>query len=216
MTHATYQGHLPDGSGIQRHSAGGLYPCVIYQHQCGSVRKHGVLRGVVDTGPVFPEQESAEAFADLLNQMAFLHNHCDHAVELRLKLALNEFAPFAEVLSEHHDRAALILSMHALTYNGHPQVVSSLAAIGYYLWRDQKYLAHAVMPETKPAPQEPTPRKIAAKEIRIGDNVRVGGFKVTVQRITIEPHYVWIAGYGYGRTLAPDEGVELMSRKSSV
>lgn len=41
MTHRTdtYQGHLSDGSGIQRHSAGGLYPYVIYaQHKGGSMR----------------------------------------------------------------------------------------------------------------------------------------------------------------------------------
>lgn len=30
-----YQGHLNDGSSVQKHSAGGLYPYIIYAKQCG-------------------------------------------------------------------------------------------------------------------------------------------------------------------------------------
>lgn len=38
-----YQGHLADGSGIQKHSAGGLYPYIIYAKQCGDKLRYGVL-----------------------------------------------------------------------------------------------------------------------------------------------------------------------------
>ena len=38
-----YEGHMPDGSSIQRHSAGGLYPYVIYAQQCGPVLRWGFI-----------------------------------------------------------------------------------------------------------------------------------------------------------------------------
>ena len=38
-----YQGHMSDGSSIQRHSAGGLYPYVIYAQQCGPVLRWGFI-----------------------------------------------------------------------------------------------------------------------------------------------------------------------------
>ena len=40
---STYQGHLNDGSSVQKHSAGGLYPYIIYAQQCGDALKYGVL-----------------------------------------------------------------------------------------------------------------------------------------------------------------------------
>lgn len=39
-----YQGHLPDGSSVQRHSAGGLYPFVIYARQ----RAERLVYGYID------------------------------------------------------------------------------------------------------------------------------------------------------------------------
>jgi hypothetical protein len=38
-----YQGHLADGSGIQKHSAGGLYPFVVFAKASNSVISYGVL-----------------------------------------------------------------------------------------------------------------------------------------------------------------------------
>lgn len=38
-----YQGHMPDGSSIQRHSAGGLYPYVVYAQQCGNAMRWGYI-----------------------------------------------------------------------------------------------------------------------------------------------------------------------------
>ena len=40
---STYQGHMPDGSSIQRHSAGGLYPYVIYARQSGESLRWGYI-----------------------------------------------------------------------------------------------------------------------------------------------------------------------------
>jgi hypothetical protein len=38
-----YMGHLNDGSSVQKHSAGGLYPYVIYARQKGAALSYGVL-----------------------------------------------------------------------------------------------------------------------------------------------------------------------------
>jgi len=39
---STYQGHHPDGGGVQLHSAGGLYPYVVYA-QGADVLTYGVI-----------------------------------------------------------------------------------------------------------------------------------------------------------------------------
>lgn len=41
MSH--YQGHMADGSGIQKHSAGGLYPYVIFAQQQGPALRWGYI-----------------------------------------------------------------------------------------------------------------------------------------------------------------------------
>lgn len=38
-----YLGHNADGSSIQNHSCGGLYPYVIFAKQCGDKLRYGVL-----------------------------------------------------------------------------------------------------------------------------------------------------------------------------
>ena len=39
----SYAGHLNDGSSVQKHSAGGLYPFIIFAKQCGDALRYGVL-----------------------------------------------------------------------------------------------------------------------------------------------------------------------------
>ena len=39
----SYQGHLPDGSSVQRHSAGGLYPYVVYAREVACATVWGVM-----------------------------------------------------------------------------------------------------------------------------------------------------------------------------
>ena len=41
-----YQGHLPDGSGVQRHSAGGIYPFIPF----GKQTEHGINWGLIMPG----------------------------------------------------------------------------------------------------------------------------------------------------------------------
>lgn len=38
-----YQGHLSDGSSIQKHSASGLYPCVIYAQETPTGLQYGLI-----------------------------------------------------------------------------------------------------------------------------------------------------------------------------
>jgi hypothetical protein len=38
-----YQGHCTDGSSVQKHSAGGLYPYIIFAKQCGDKLRYGVI-----------------------------------------------------------------------------------------------------------------------------------------------------------------------------
>jgi hypothetical protein len=43
-----YQGHLADGSSVQKHSAGGLYPYVLYAKETPD----GVKWGIITTGGI--------------------------------------------------------------------------------------------------------------------------------------------------------------------
>lgn len=57
----TYQGHLPDGSGIQAHSAGGLYPCVLVAHEtAGGLRWSVILPRGTQTPAWFSYEQAAE------------------------------------------------------------------------------------------------------------------------------------------------------------
>jgi hypothetical protein len=43
---STYQGHLPDGEGVQKHSAGDIYPVIIIHYGDGSARWVDQRRGL--------------------------------------------------------------------------------------------------------------------------------------------------------------------------
>lgn len=50
-----YEGHLNDGSSIQKHSAGGIYPCVLYvQHS-----KYGIITPDNQEGTLYESYEAA-------------------------------------------------------------------------------------------------------------------------------------------------------------
>ena len=77
MSAALYQGHLADGSSIQKHSAGGLYPLVIVGQQTLSF---GVCWGVMgpDGEPPFQLWMDYDAAVDeavdiLARRAALLH-----------------------------------------------------------------------------------------------------------------------------------------------
>jgi hypothetical protein len=39
----TYQGHMNDGSSVQKHSAGGLYPYIIFAKDTSNGLRYGVM-----------------------------------------------------------------------------------------------------------------------------------------------------------------------------
>ena len=57
-----YQGHCTDGSSVQKHSAGGLYPYIIFAKQCGDVLRYGVIKPTGDD-VLLTTHESAVDFA---------------------------------------------------------------------------------------------------------------------------------------------------------
>lgn len=52
-----YAGHLPDGSSVQKHSAGPLYPCVL-------VLRDGTLGGKYDHGVISPRNQEPLWFSN--------------------------------------------------------------------------------------------------------------------------------------------------------
>lgn len=57
-----HQGHLPDGSSVQRHSAGSNYPFVVYGQETEAGLMFGVMgsSAVVDTGPIYSAAKACE------------------------------------------------------------------------------------------------------------------------------------------------------------
>lgn len=43
MTSATYQGHCADGSSVQKHSAGGIYPYIVFAKDTPRGIRYGLL-----------------------------------------------------------------------------------------------------------------------------------------------------------------------------
>ena len=54
-----YLGHLADGSSIQRHSAGGIYPYVLYAQQRGEFLRYCVLSPVDEFTASFVSYDEA-------------------------------------------------------------------------------------------------------------------------------------------------------------
>lgn len=58
-----YQGHMNDGSSIQKHSAGHHFPFVVYAKQCLHKLNWGVSGMGTDSGPIFWDEETARHVA---------------------------------------------------------------------------------------------------------------------------------------------------------
>lgn len=54
-----YQGHINDGSSIQKHSAGGLYPCVIYAQETPKGLQYGIITPSDQKGTLHGTHENA-------------------------------------------------------------------------------------------------------------------------------------------------------------
>jgi len=67
-----YQGHLNDGSSIQKHSAGGIYPCVLFAQETCHGRKFGIITPDNQHGTLFDSYDKAVAYAIGWNDDALL------------------------------------------------------------------------------------------------------------------------------------------------
>lgn len=65
-----YDGHLSDGSSVQKHSAGPLYPCVIYQQETPDGLKSGIITPGCQTGQLIGTYTEAVEAAQRYNQAA--------------------------------------------------------------------------------------------------------------------------------------------------
>lgn len=59
-----YQGHLADGSGIQKHGAGGLYPYVVAARQVGDNLQYGLIGAELSDYVWFGTHALAEGAAE--------------------------------------------------------------------------------------------------------------------------------------------------------
>lgn len=60
----TLQGHLADGSSVQKHSAGGLYPCVVYAQESPTGLVYGVISPYDQDGTLAGSYDDAVVLAE--------------------------------------------------------------------------------------------------------------------------------------------------------
>lgn len=63
-----YQGHSNDGSSVQNHSVGDLYPFVVYAQETPQGMRWGVVGSGFDTGAIYLTEDIARACAKSLKQ----------------------------------------------------------------------------------------------------------------------------------------------------
>ena len=62
----TYQGHINDGSSVQKHSAGPLYPCVLFAQETPKGLQWGVITPQCQEGKVIGTEKEAINIARVL------------------------------------------------------------------------------------------------------------------------------------------------------
>lgn len=77
---STYQGHLADGSSVQKHSAGGLYPLVVAVRDTDRGRRYELIGPGIDTALVFDSYDACIAGGERL--LAVRENQDAWAFEL--------------------------------------------------------------------------------------------------------------------------------------
>lgn len=60
-----YQGHHTDGSSVQAHSVGDVYPFIVFGQECNGVVKFGVLSPNGDETPLTTCEEAHKRAAEL-------------------------------------------------------------------------------------------------------------------------------------------------------
>jgi hypothetical protein len=63
MSNSVYQGHLADGSSVQKHSAGRLYPCVLYVQVRDDKNTYGVITPQDQDGQLIGTFDQAVEYA---------------------------------------------------------------------------------------------------------------------------------------------------------
>lgn len=71
-----YQGHLPDGSSVQKHSAGSSYPFIVF----GQETERGLRFGVM--GPAPAASKSRDGTVNIVNPVASCEQACAMADRL--------------------------------------------------------------------------------------------------------------------------------------
>lgn len=56
---SNYQGHLSDGSSVQKHSAGGIYPCVLFAQETPTGLQYGLITPENQSGELHGTYENA-------------------------------------------------------------------------------------------------------------------------------------------------------------
>lgn len=56
---SNYLGHLNDGSSVQKHSAGGIYPCVLFSQETPTGRKYGLITPDNQSGKLYESYDIA-------------------------------------------------------------------------------------------------------------------------------------------------------------
>jgi hypothetical protein len=54
-----YQGHLKDGSSVQKHSAGGIYPCVLFAQETPKGLQYGLITPRDQKGTLYGTYDNA-------------------------------------------------------------------------------------------------------------------------------------------------------------
>jgi len=54
-----YQGHLNDGSSIQKHSVGGIYPCVLFAQETPVGLQYGIITPKDQKGSLYGSYDAA-------------------------------------------------------------------------------------------------------------------------------------------------------------
>jgi len=67
MSH--YQGHHSDGSSIQKHSAGGIYPCIVYAQETATGLQYGLITPFDQIGIIYGTYDNAVSAACKIKQL---------------------------------------------------------------------------------------------------------------------------------------------------
>lgn len=66
---SNYQGHHSDGSSIQKHSAGGIYPCIVYAQETRAGLQYGLITPLDQAGTLYGTYGNAVSAAHRVKKL---------------------------------------------------------------------------------------------------------------------------------------------------